>query len=56
MCGSNNCRKFGAYFHEKDVCCDTPENLPVRQEPVFVPGAPLEPPAGPQTEGRARSE
>merc|ERR1719324_833263 len=30
VCGSNNCRKFGAYFHEKDDCCDRPENLPVR--------------------------
>ena len=46
MCGSNNCRKFGAYFHPKDDCCDRPENLPVREEPSFVPGAPLEPPTG----------
>ena len=46
VCGSNNCRKFGAYFHEKDDCCDRPENLPVREEPVIVPGTPLEPPAG----------
>merc|ERR1712001_522188 len=22
VCGSNNCRKFGAYFHEKDDCCE----------------------------------
>merc|ERR1712014_386415 len=42
VCGSNNCRKFGAYFHEKDDCCDRPENLPVREEPVIVPGTPLE--------------
>merc|ERR1712038_1290150 len=52
VCGSNNCRKFGAYFHEKDDCCDRPENLPVREEPVFVPGAPLEPPAGQRCRGR----
>merc|ERR1711874_517263 len=45
MCGSNNCKKFGSYFHEKDDCCDRPENVPVREEPTFVPGAPLEPPA-----------
>ena len=23
-CGSNNCRKFGLYYHEKDDCCDHP--------------------------------
>merc|ERR1711892_518676 len=22
VCGSNNCRKFGAYYHEKDDCCE----------------------------------
>ena len=22
--GSNNCKKFGAYFHEKDDCCEKP--------------------------------
>merc|ERR1712165_655623 len=52
VCGSNNCRKFGAYFHEKDDCCDRPENVPVREEPTFVPGAPLEPPAGQRCRGR----
>jgi len=52
VCGSNNCRKFGAYFHEKDDCCDRPENLPVREEPVFVPGTPLEPPQGQRCRGR----
>jgi len=50
VCGSNNCRKFGAYFHEKDDCCDRPENLPVREEPVIVPGTPLEPPAGSESD------
>ena len=24
VCGSNNCRKFGLYYHEKDDCCDEP--------------------------------
>merc|ERR1712096_187305 len=23
-CGSNNCKKFGAYYHEKDDCCEKP--------------------------------
>merc|ERR1712061_289753 len=52
MCGSNNCKKFGAYFHEKDDCCDRPENVPSREEPTFVPGAPLEPPKGQRCRGR----
>merc|ERR1711936_444054 len=52
VCGSNNCRKFGAYFHPKDDCCDRPENLPVREEPSFVPGAPLEPATGQRCRGR----
>eukprot|EP00092_Neocalanus_flemingeri_P086636 GFUD01109222.1.p1 GENE.GFUD01109222.1~~GFUD01109222.1.p1 ORF type:complete len:672 (-),score=125.72 GFUD01109222.1:84-1829(-) len=24
VCGSNNCKKFGAYYHEKDDCCEKP--------------------------------
>ena len=24
VCGSNNCLKFGAYYHEKDDCCEQP--------------------------------
>merc|ERR1711976_687969 len=27
VCDSNNCKKFGTYFHEKDDCCDLPETL-----------------------------
>ena len=22
VCGSNNCAKFGLYYHEKDDCCE----------------------------------
>merc|ERR1711868_38080 len=25
VCGSNNCKKFGAYYHEKDDCCERPD-------------------------------
>merc|ERR1711872_801870 len=25
VCGSNNCKKFGHYYHEKDDCCDLPD-------------------------------
>jgi len=24
VCGSNNCKKFGHYYHEKDDCCERP--------------------------------
>ena len=24
VCGSNNCLKFGLYFHPKDDCCEKP--------------------------------
>ena len=27
VCGSNNCRKFGLYYHEKDDCCEKKENI-----------------------------
>merc|ERR1711970_712759 len=27
QCGSNNCRKFGLYFHEKDDCCEKPDKV-----------------------------
>ena len=26
VCGSNNCLKFGLYYHEKDDCCDLPQS------------------------------
>jgi len=26
VCGHNNCKKFGLYFHEKDDCCETLTN------------------------------
>merc|ERR1711971_1245228 len=26
VCGSNNCKKFGHYYHEKDNCCERPRN------------------------------
>merc|ERR1712106_449950 len=24
VCGSNNCKQFGAYYHQKDDCCEKP--------------------------------
>merc|ERR1712168_1149176 len=29
VCGSNNCKKFGAYYHEKDDCCERPNSGPI---------------------------
>merc|ERR1711910_138016 len=52
VCGSNNCKKFGAYYHEKDDCCDLPQNLPRPEAPVIVPGTPLTPPPGQRCRGR----
>merc|ERR1739838_1205992 len=53
VCGSNNCKKFGLYFHEKDDCCDLPSTIPKeRPAPVIVPGTPLDPPAGQRCRGR----
>merc|ERR1712165_75173 len=28
VCGSNNCKKFGHYYHEKDDCCEKPTQVP----------------------------
>merc|ERR1711971_977360 len=36
VCGSNNCLQFGAYYHEKDDCCE---------RPLVQSAVPLEPPA-----------
>merc|ERR1711879_903114 len=52
VCGSNNCKKFGDYYHPKDDCCDLPQNLPRPKAPVIVPGTPLTPPAGQRCRGR----
>ena len=49
VCGSNNCRKFGLFYHEKDDCCDLPDTLrSVGPAPVQLNGAPLEPRRGDQ--------
>jgi len=53
VCGSNNCQKFGVYFHEKDDCCDEPSSIATeRPPPVIIPGVPLVPPEGQRCKGR----
>merc|ERR1712061_782962 len=34
VCGSNNCLKFGAYYHEKDDCCEK-SSAPIKKSPEF---------------------
>ena len=50
VCGSNNCRKFGLYYHEKDDCCDVPDALQTTTESTSFGfgSAPLEPKPGEQ--------
>ena len=46
VCGSNNCRKFGSYYHEKDDCCEKPSKV---GEEIIKPlprGVWTEPPQG----------
>merc|ERR1711942_488363 len=53
VCGSNNCLKFGTYFHPKDDGCDVPASIATeRPPPVVIPGVLLEPPAGQRCRGR----
>merc|ERR1719411_571882 len=34
VCGSNNCLKFGLYYHEKDDCCERPTNISRPEAPA----------------------
>ena len=46
VCGSNNCQKFGFYYHEKDDCCDYPPQYVQTTTESIIPGLPMEPPIG----------
>ena len=37
MCGSNNCKKFGAYYHEKDDCCEQPPKPTKKPNTFLIP-------------------
>jgi len=54
VCGSNNCRKFGLYYHKSDDCCDYPSSKPnpgpVRYAEIY--GVPSSPPPGQRCAGR----
>ena len=46
VCGNNNCKKFGTYYHEKDDCCEKPSSPLVSETPSEFPHIPDEPPFG----------
>merc|ERR1711936_863388 len=52
VCGSNNCRKFGRYYHEKDDCCEKPSETETGPSITYYPNTPLAPPAGQRCAGR----
>eukprot|EP00092_Neocalanus_flemingeri_P030174 GFUD01032752.1.p1 GENE.GFUD01032752.1~~GFUD01032752.1.p1 ORF type:complete len:359 (+),score=66.98 GFUD01032752.1:137-1213(+) len=58
VCGSNNCKQFGHYYHAKDDCCEKP-NTSKEQGPDFSriwPRKPLLPPDGQRCIGRNYGE
>ena len=52
VCGSNNCKKYGAFYHEKDDCCEKAENFKKKEDPRNNPSLPLFPPEGQRCSGR----
>jgi hypothetical protein len=59
VCGSNNCKKFGHYYHEKDDCCERPSwwpqpqpSLPVIPHEPHHHHIPSHPPQGQRCSGR----
>jgi len=63
VCGSNNCKKFGLYYHEKDDCCDKPTISDNRDaassqevDSLIMQGVPIEPPLGQRCKGRNYGE
>merc|ERR1711970_101738 len=54
VCGSNNCQKFGLYFHKSDDCCDYPPDTTESPGPVLP--KPESPPTGQRCKGRHYGE
>ena len=52
VCGSNNCLKYGAFYHPKDDCCEKAENVVKKEDPRKNPSLPFEPPADQRCAGR----
>merc|ERR1719397_1618348 len=54
VCGSNNCKQFGLYYHAKDDCCEKPGSQPIREPapPLLSLNVPALPPPGQRCSGR----
>jgi len=52
VCGTNNCLKFGLYYHPKDDCCEKPSAVTETEPPKPPLGVWLEPPQGEKCSGR----
>ena len=52
VCGSNNCKKFGAYYHERDDCCEDPDKIEEVRVRDPNPNIPVECPPGQRCCGR----
>merc|ERR1712106_1060046 len=52
VCGSNNCLKFGLYYHEKDDCCEKLGSSTTTTTRKPHPNKPLEPADGQRCRGR----
>eukprot|EP00092_Neocalanus_flemingeri_P077976 GFUD01096910.1.p1 GENE.GFUD01096910.1~~GFUD01096910.1.p1 ORF type:complete len:293 (-),score=50.19 GFUD01096910.1:92-970(-) len=56
VCGSNNCKQFGHYYHAKDDCCEKPNTSPTTTTRKPNPRKPLLPPDGQRCRGRNYGE
>merc|ERR1712223_1457865 len=52
VCGNNNCKQFGSFYHEKDDCCVKPTASVKPQIPQLTTSVPLEPRPGQKCAGR----
>jgi len=52
VCGSNNCLKFGLYYHKKDDCCEKPGSSSTTTTWKPHPDKPILPPEGQRCRGR----
>ena len=46
VCGVNNCKQFGDFFHERDDCCENSSDSVIDIKKEVVNNIPKDPPAG----------
>ena len=46
VCGTNNCKQFGDFFHERDDCCENSSDSVIDIKKEVVNNIPKDPPAG----------